>query len=152
VNAEDLPTASLWSRIARGGVSLTAFDRFLLLALAEHVPPDLATALRQQWCGLNLIQRSPDWQELNFYRVVWGRVDRNRLPKLPIRDGEVKLLSVALRPTGEPGLLHVTFWAVDGWFFNLNANRSLKPFGALTAMDVEAVEHSYRSNLVRRGA
>jgi hypothetical protein len=152
VNAEHLPTISLWSRILRGGVSLSAFERFLLRTLAEHVPPDIATALRQQWRGLNLIQRNPDWQELNFYRIVWGRVDRRGLPKLPIRDGEVKLLSLSLRPGNEPELLHVNFWAMDGWFFNLNANRSLKPFRALPEVEVKAVERSYRSNLVNRGA
>jgi hypothetical protein len=88
-------------------VSLSAFERFLLRALAEHAPPGMATALRQQWRGLNLIQRSPDWQELNFYRIVRGRVDRHRLPKLPIRDGEVKLFSLALRHGDEPERLHV---------------------------------------------
>lgn len=86
MNAEHLPTTSLWSHIARGGVSLSAFERFLLRTLGQHVPADMAGALQQQWRGLNLIQRSPDWQELNFYRIVWGRVDRHRLPKLPIRD------------------------------------------------------------------
>jgi len=62
------------------------------------------------------------------------------------------LLSVALRPPGEAEVLHVNFWAVDGWFFNLNASRSLRQFRDLSDVVVEAVEHSYRSNLVRRGA
>jgi hypothetical protein len=104
LNTEDLPATRLWCRIARGGVSLTAFESFLLRTLAEHVPPDMATALRQEWRGINLIQRSPDWQELNFYCITNGRVDRSHLPKLPIRDGEVKLLSLALRPTRETAL------------------------------------------------
>ena len=148
----DLPTTTLWTRVLRGGVSLTAFDRFLLRMLEQHVPAEMATALRQQWRGLNLIQRSPDWQELRFYRLVAGRVDRAELPKLPVRDGEVKLLSVALRPAGQADVLNVNFWAVDGWFFNLNSDRPLRPFRELSDTAVEAVEHSYRSNLVRRGA
>lgn len=148
MNTQDLPATRLWFRIARGGVSLTAFESFLLRTLAEQLPPDMATALRQEWRGLNLIQRSPDWQELNFYCVRKGRVDRGLLPKLPIRDGEIKLLSLALRPTKETALTHVTFWAVDGRFFNQNANRSLRPFRDLAEMGVEATEHSYRSNLV----
>ena len=152
VTSEDMPNTSLWTRLLRGGVSLTAFDRFLLGILEQHVPAEMATALRQQWRGLNLIQRSPDWQELRFYRLVAGQVDRAELPKLPVRDGEVKLLSVALRPTGDGDALNVNFWAVDGWFFNLNADRSLRPFRELSDSAVDAVEHSYRSNLVRRGA
>lgn len=148
----DLPTTSLWTRLLRGGVTLTAFDQFLLRRLEQQVPAEMANALRQQWRALNLIQRSPDWQELRFYRLVAGRVDRAALPKLAVRDGEVKLLSLALRPANDVKVLHVNFWAVDGWFFNLNANCSLRPFRELSDMAVAAVEHSYRSNLVRRGA
>jgi hypothetical protein len=59
VDTTDLPTTSFWLRLARGGVCLTAFERFLLRRLEEHVPAELATTLRQQWRGLNLIQRSP---------------------------------------------------------------------------------------------
>ena len=150
--AEDFPTTSLWIRLMRGGVPLAPFEEFLLRSLAEHVPGEMATAIRHQWRGLNLIQRDPDWQELRFYRVVRGRVDRTELPQLPIREGEVKLLSVALRPSDAAELLHVNFWAIDRRFFNLNSNRSLRPFRNQSVMEVEAVEHSYRSNFVRTGA
>lgn len=139
-------------RLLRGGVSLTPFDEFLLGNLVRYVPGEMATAIRQQWCALNLIQRYPEWLELRFYRLVRGRVDRSELPPLPVRDGEVKLLSIAFRPTGAADLLHVNFWAVDRRFFNLNANRSLRPFRSHTEMPVERVEHSYRSNLVRSDA
>jgi hypothetical protein len=152
VTSEDLPSTSLWTRLLRGGVSLTPLDRFLLRRLEQHVPAEMATALRHQWRALKLIQRSPDWQELRFYRLVTDQVHGAERSKLPVRDGEVKLLSVALRPTGEAEVLHVNFWAVDGWFFNLNASRSLRQFRDLSDVVVEAVEHSYRSNLVRRGA
>jgi hypothetical protein len=63
---------------------------------------------------LNRFQRSPNWRELNFCRIVWGRIVRHSLTKLPIRDGEVKPLSVARHPGDEPELLHVSFWAVGG--------------------------------------
>jgi hypothetical protein len=151
MTAEGLPITSLWMRLLRGGVSLTPFDGFLLWSLVRHVPHEMAAAIRQQWRGLNLIQRDPEWQELRFYRVVRGRVDRDDLPRLPVSDGEVKLLSLALRPPDAGDLLHVNFWAVDRRFFNLNANRSLRPFQGHTEMPVEAVEHCYRSNLVRSG-
>jgi hypothetical protein len=147
-----LPTTSCWLRLTRGGVSLAPFERFLLRRLEEHVPPELASILRRQWDGLNLIQRSPDWEELRFYRIVRGRVDRSALPLLPVRDGEVKLLSLALRPTPGKDPLHVNLWAVNGWFFSLNASAPYRPYRALTAMHTEGVEHSYRSNLGRRGA
>lgn len=152
MTAEDLPSTSLWMRLLRGGVSLTPFEGFLLGSLVQHVSGEMAGVIRQQWRGLNLIQRDPEWQELRFYRLVRGRVDRSELPQLPVRDGEVKLLSLALRPAGAADLLHVNFWAVDRRFFNLNANRSLRPFRDHTEMPVEAVEHCYRSNLVGGGA
>ena len=84
-----LPTTRFWHRVTWGGVSLTPFERFLLGQLEEHVPAEFATILRQQWSGVNLIQRSPDWQELRFYRIVRGRADRCGLPSLPVKDGEV---------------------------------------------------------------
>ena len=151
MTAEDLPTTSLWMRLLRGGVSLTQFDRFLLQSLLQHVTDEMATAMQHQWRGCSLIQRDPEWQELRFYRLVRGRVDRSELPSLPVRDGEVKLLSLALRPTDSADLLHVNFWAVDRRFFSLNANQSLRPFRGHTGMSLEAVEHCYRSNLVRSG-
>ncbi|HEX6434043.1 MAG TPA: hypothetical protein VFZ87_07360 [Gemmatimonadales bacterium] len=64
----------------------------------------------------------------------------------------MKLLSVALRPKGDAGVVNVNFWAVNGWFFSLNADRPLLPVRELSDTRVEAVEHSYRSNLLRRGA
>ena len=152
MTAEDLPTTSLWMRLLRGGVSLAPFERFLLRGSVQRVPAEMAATIRQQWRGFNLIQRAPDWQELRFYRVVAGRVDRSKLPKLPVRDGEVRLLSIALRPNDAAEVLNVNLWAVDGWFFSLNADRPLRPFRDWSEMAVAAVEHSYRSNLVRRGA
>jgi hypothetical protein len=131
-------------------VSLVPFERFLLTTLVHEVPAEMAAALRKEWRWLNLIQRSPDWQELRFYRLRGGRVDRSDLPRLPVHDGEVKLLSLALRPNGSTRLLNVNFWGVNGWFFNLNADPSYRPFRDCTTMPIQEVEHSYRSNLVRR--
>ena len=152
MTSRDLPTTSLWMRLLRGGVSLTPFDEFLLRSLVRHVPSEIASTIRHQWRGLNLIQRDPEWLELRFYRLVRGRVDRSELPRLPVRDGEVKLLSIALCPPEEVDRLHVNFWAVDRQFFNLNANRSIRAFRDHSDMAVETVEHCYRSNLVRSGA
>ncbi len=152
MTAEDLPSTSFWMQLLRGGVSLAPFERFLLGGSVQHVPAEMAATIRQQWRGFNLIQRAPDWQELRFYRLVAGRVDRSKLPKLPVRDGEVRLLSMALRPNDAGEVLNVNIWAVDGWFFSLNADRALRRFRDRNEMSVAAVEHSYRSNLVRRGA
>ena len=94
MTSEDLPATGFWTRLLRGGVVLTPYERFLLRILEQQVPGEMAPVLRRQWRGLNLIQRSPDWQELRFYRLVAGRVDRADLPKLSVRDGEVKLFGV----------------------------------------------------------
>ncbi len=152
MSPENLPTTGVWTRLLRGGVVLSPFERFLLTILEQHVPAEMVTPLRGQWRGLNLIQRSPDWRELRFYRLVRGRVDRTALPKLSVRDGEVKLLSVALSPAGATKIVNINFWAVNGWFFSLNSDRPWKPFQELSDAAISAVEHSYRSNLVRRGA
>ena len=150
MNAEALPRSGLWARLLRGGITLSPFERFLLECLAQHLPAPMAESLRQEWRELNLIQRSPDWQELRFYRLVGARVDHATLPLLPVRPGEVKLLSLALRPGGAPAPVHVNFWAIDRRFFSLNASRSLHPYRMLPDVAVEGAEHSYRSNL--RGA
>ena len=151
MTAEDLPTTGLWTRLLRGGVVLSRFEQFLLKILEQHVPAEMGKTLRRQWRGFNLIQRSPDWQELRFYRLVSGRVDRTDLPKLSVREGEVKLLSVALRSPGATDNINVNFWAVDGWLFSLNSDRSWRALRDLSDTAIESIEHSYRSNL-RRGA
>ena len=150
MTSEDLPTTGFWTRLLRGGVVLTPFERFLLRILEEQVPGEMAPVLRRQWRGLNLIQRSPDWQELRFYRLAARRVHRADLPKLSVRDGEVKLLGVSLRLSRRTEIVNVNFWAVDGWFFSLNSDRPWRPVRELSDPVVESVEHSYRSNLVRR--
>ena len=66
MTAEDLPTTSLWIRLVRGGVSLTQFDPFLLKSLLQHVTDEMATAIRHQWRGCNLIQRDPEWRNSAF--------------------------------------------------------------------------------------
>jgi hypothetical protein len=152
MTAETLPTTGFWTRLLRGGVVLSPFERFLLTILEQHVPPEMLEPLREQWRGLNLIQRSPDWRELRFYRLVSWRVDRTALPKLSVRDGEVKLLSVALSPADATKIVNINFWAVNASFFSLNSDRPWRLFQELSGAAITSVEHSYRSNLFRRGA
>ena len=146
-----LPQPSLWHRVWRGAVTLCALEKSLLLEFVDRMPANFRPILRSQLAGFNLVQRDPDWIELRFYRIVRGRVDRSPLPLLPVRDGEVKLLSIAAQVVDADGPLHAAFWAVDRRFVMANFGCSIRPYRDLPLASVEKTRQSWRSN-VERGA
>ena len=107
---------------------LCPLEEFLLLEFVKRMPVNFQPILLNQLAGYNLVQRDPDWIELRFYRIVQGRVDRNSLPLLQIRVGEVKLLSITAQIPDVDDRLYASFWAVDRRFFMVNFGSSIKPY------------------------
>ena len=144
-----LPQPSLWYRIWKGAVNLCPLEQLLLFEFVDRMPINFHPILRSQLAGFNLVQRAPDWLELRFYRFVRGRLDRTSLPLLPIRVGEVKLLSIAAQIPDVNDPLHASFWAVDRVFFMVNFGSSIKPFKDLMSVSIEKTRQSWRSNVER---
>jgi hypothetical protein len=147
-----LPSPSLWYRIWRGAVALSPFEEWLLAECIRHLPADFHPLVRAQLAGSNLVQRDPEWRELRFYRMVRGRVDRSALPLLPVKPGEVKLLSLAVRVPERAAPLHAVLWAVDQRAAMLNFDPGIQPHSRLPAAVLEDVRQSWRSNIVSGGA
>jgi hypothetical protein len=142
-----LPPPSLWYRVWKGAVALCSLEEFLLLDFVEKLPINFQPIIRNQLASYNLVQRDPDWLELRFYRIAQGRVDRSPLPSLPIRVGEVKLLSITARIPDVNDPIHASFWAVDRKFFMVNFGCSIKPYKELLAVSIEKTRQSWRSNV-----
>jgi hypothetical protein len=92
-----VPRPTWWLQVWRGAVALTPFEEWLLGECIRRLPSNFQPIVRDQLAGSNLVQRDPEYRELRFYRLVRGRVDRSALPLLPLKAGEVKLLSLAVR-------------------------------------------------------
>ena len=144
-----LPQPSLWHRVWKGAVIPCPLEEFLLYEFVERMPVNFQPILRSQLAGYNLVQRDPDSIELRFYRIVRGRVDRSSLPILPIRAGEVKLLSITAQIPDVDDPLHASFWAVDRRFFIVNFGCSIKPYKDLPSASIEKTRQSWRSNVER---
>jgi hypothetical protein len=143
---------TLWFRVWRGAVTLSPFEAWLLGECVGRLPSDFQPAVRDQLAGSNLVQRDPGWRELRFYRVVGGRVDRSALPLLPLKPGEVKLLSLAVRVPARAEPLHAVLWAVHRRVAMLNFEPGIRAYAQLPAATVDGVRQSWRSNVVSGGA
>lgn len=144
-----VPHPSLWHRLWKGAVILCPFEEFLLREFVERMPANFQPILRSQLAGCNLVQRDPDWLELRFYRIAQGLVDRSPLPLLPIRGGEVKLLSITAKLPEVDDPVHATFWAVDRRFFMVNFGCSIGAYRKFGVASIEKIRQSWRSNVGR---
>jgi hypothetical protein len=134
-------------QVARGAAQLRdALEGFAALE------PTLESEVQHVIQGSNLVQRDPKFRELRFYRVVRGRVDRSELPELPVKPGEVKLLSMAVRVPDRAEPLHAVLWAVDRRVTMLNFDPGIHAYQHLASASVEGVRQSWRSNVVGGGA
>jgi hypothetical protein len=147
-----IASPSLWFRIWRGAVTLSPFEMWLVGECVRHFPSDFQPGLRDQLAGSNLVQRDPKWRELRFYRIVRGRLDRSALPLLPVKPGEVKLLSLAVRVPDRAAPLHAVLWAVDRRVAMLNFEPGIRAYAQLPAASVNGVRQSWRSNVASGGA
>lgn len=142
-----LPRSSLWTRLVRGGVTLTTFEGAILLQFLDHLPEQLREVVRAQLAACNLIQRDPDSLELRFYPMRGATPDWSRLPSLPIESGEVKLLSLTVQPGSSREAIRADFWAVDRRFFMVEFGSSVARCAGMGGMLVKQVVEAWRLNL-----
>ena len=51
MSPENLPTTGFWTRLLRGGVVLSPFERFLLTILEQHVPAEMVSPFAGSGAG-----------------------------------------------------------------------------------------------------
>ena len=142
-----LPRSSHWTRLFRGGVSLTTFEGAVLLQFLGHLPEHLREVVQAQLAACNLIQRDPESLELRFYPMKGPTPDWSRLPALPIEPGEVKLLSLTIQPGASRETVRAEFWAVDRRFFMVEFGSSVASYAGMGGMIVKQVTEAWRLNL-----
>jgi hypothetical protein len=138
----------LLRRLFGRGTDFTQLEGALLKEMVAALPDTLRIPVQAQIDACNLIQREIDGRALNFYRTVRGKPNREGLPVLPIKPGEVVLLKAAFRVPGHDTLFHATLNAVNGQFFCLSLSHDLALYGKETAIVVQNTTPSWRSNLV----
>lgn len=143
-----LPRSSLWTRVFRGGVTLTTFEGAVLLQFLGHLPEDLREVVAAQLAACNLIQRDPESLELRFYPMKGATPDWARLPRLPIESGEVKLLSLIIQPGASRETVGADFWAVDRRFFMVEFGSNVASYAGVGGMIVKQVAETWRLNLL----
>ncbi|MGH7586806.1 MAG: hypothetical protein ACREMH_11195 [Gemmatimonadales bacterium] len=142
-----LPRSSLWTRLFRGGVTLTTFEGAVLLQFLGHLPEHLREVVDAQLAACNLIQRDPESLELRFYPMNGATPDWSHLPALPIESGEVKLLSLSIQPGTSRDTVRADFWAVDRRFFMVEFGSNVASYAGMGGMVVKQVTEVWRLNL-----
>lgn len=135
-------------RLISGGVTLLPLEAALMEGFVAGVPQEIGEPLAAQLGAVNLARRSRGGTELRFYRMRGLRPDRSGLPPLPVKAGEVKLMSVDFGVPGDERTLHAAFWAADRQFFRVSFSDDLRAFGGAVPR-VTGVEQSWRSSIVR---
>ena len=143
---------NILTRISRGGVVLMPIEEALLKCTVEELPASLRSIVESQINTYNLVQREIDGRALNFYRITQGRVKRDDLQPLPIKTGEIKLLSVAFSIEAGTKYMHATLSAVNKYFFCMALSECLKPYKNSNRIFIKHVRQSWRSNIVSSSA
>ena len=138
---------NILTRISRGGVVLMPIEEALLKCTVEELPASLRSIVESQINTYNLVQREIDGRALNFYRITRGRVKRDDLQPLPIKAGEIKLLSVAFSIEADTKYMHATLSAVNKYFFCMALSECLKPYKNSNRIFIKHVRQSWRSNI-----
>jgi hypothetical protein len=76
----------LWGRFS-------PLEERLIAAVREVLPPQAQPIFDAQVAGITLVQRLPQWTEIDFYRRRKGKVDWSDIPAFP-RTGEFPLAEV----------------------------------------------------------
>jgi hypothetical protein len=118
---------------------LYPFEHSIINEVIDRVGGDAAVRLRSQLASINLVQRSPDGQpngqEVNLYRVRWGKIAFDENLRFTETGEEALLATVKLVNRGnERNVLKLKIWLVGGRLFSLGFNKSPKDFFAGTKL------------------
>jgi hypothetical protein len=129
----------------------------MLRLVHDAMPSHMVHIFDRQLDAMNLVQRAlvpsnrtgrAAWRGLHFYRIEHGRADRSDLPKLPIKDGEVRLLRLKLSAGPSGSVLNITATAMDGCFFDIQSREDWRPMANEHMLSVQDIHQSWRSSVV----
>jgi hypothetical protein len=139
---------NFFRRLMSNGVTLLPIEKNILTSLVEALPEGLQETARTQLQAYNLVQREVDGRALNFYRFRGFKIDRNGLPKLSIKPGTVRLLSISFTAPSLSKPIHVTMHAVDGYLFSISSSQDLRLVARVSEIQTVKIEASWRSNMI----
>ncbi|HLH53121.1 MAG TPA: hypothetical protein VKY92_05845 [Verrucomicrobiae bacterium] len=95
----------------------------LLAAVCEVLPQKARSIFEAQVAGITLVQRLPQWTEIDLYRKQHGKVDWSDVPAFP-RTGEFKLAEVKFSVGGRG--YKATLTSISGHIFDITVTPSPK--------------------------
>jgi hypothetical protein len=131
------------SRLARGGVSLSPAEQWLLQQLVGNLPPHLKPVAERQIASYNLAQREWDKRAINLYRMPSMEEGTPLLQMPPQVDWP--LIRITASAGTSPAPVHATLTAVAGRVFCMSFNRPVKRLSA-SSLRLLKVKHAWRSN------
>jgi hypothetical protein len=135
-----------FTRLLHGGVVLTSIEKQILGEFVKALPLPLRLPVEEELQSYNLAQRECDGRAINFYRKKFFRPATAAFPLLPVKSGEIKLLSLSFTILGQPRVFHATITAVNRRLFCMNFSEDLRPF-ASNQLVVKEITESWRSGI-----
>jgi hypothetical protein len=143
---------TVWSRLIRGGVLLTDFERWVLGALISELHPDLRQIVEAQFQTYALVQREFDGRALNFYprnselrrlrKGIWSL----SAPALPMKREVAPLMKLKIRVHNPAAELHAVLRAVNGRVFSISFSEDVRPLANASGFEVKEITDAWRSN------
>jgi hypothetical protein len=141
-------TFGTWfTRLMRGGTTLTGGEHHVLCLLVGALPAHLRGVVERQFESYNLVQREVDGRALNFYRVRLGKsgvlpVESLLKSKLDV----APLVRISMKVAGENEPLHAVLTAVNGRAFSVSLGRAMSERATPETLSVDSVTQAWRSN------
>lgn len=135
------------TRLLWGGDTLYPAEQALLDALVTGLPAKLRGTVEAQFHAYNLAQREVNGRALNFYRKARGTVSSDGLTLLTLKAQDAPLIRITARVGGSTAPVHAVLTAVGGRAFSVTTDRPLEASERESAVVVEHVVDSWRSNV-----
>jgi hypothetical protein len=135
-----------FSRLLRGGTTLSGAEHEVLVRLISELPPPLRGVVESQFTLYNLVQRESDGRALNFYLMSGMSPTNVGLPTLVHEGIDVPLVRLHLEVAGDNEPLHAVLTAVRGRAFSVTLNRPVAATISPTDLLTKHVTQAWRSN------
>lgn len=132
---------------------LSPLDKLVLDCVENRLDSRIVEIWNRQVSEINKVQRLPDGNEVDFYRIKKGRPVFDELLAFPNRKPELLVAVVTIELVGM-GKLTAEVWCVNGFLFSIEYEGSVRYFEEAASMEGQpdfAVSCDLMANLAERG-
>lgn len=126
---------SFFNKLFGNKTTLSHLEKLILDAIKPCLEADLFSLWDQQIAAINKLQRLPDGQEVDFYRMQGGKVSFDPVIAFPNKTKELLVAKVTLILIDMKQSLIAEVWAVNGYIFSIEYSAGSKYFEEVLGMD-----------------